>query len=169
MRALAIVMLLGGSALAEEKLDDAKIATVALTAHQIDVDRGKIAARRSKNDEVKQLAQQMVDDHSLGANEVLALATKLKVKPLDSEISKSLKDGAKKTAGQLDKLSGAGFDKAYVEAEIAYHQAVIDAVNKVLVPGAQNAEVKQLLLNTGPTLQGHLVHAQQVKARLDKK
>jgi putative membrane protein len=167
--ALAAITLAASAARADDKpLSDAQIATVALTAHQIDVERGKLAVARTKNDAVKQLAQHMVDDHTLGANEVLALAKKLGVTPEESAVSKSLKDGAAQTAAKLKGLKGAKLDRAYVEAEIAYHQAVIDAVNRVLIPGANNPEVKQALVNTGPTLQGHLVHAQQVQALLAK-
>lgn len=167
--ALAAITLAASAARADDKpLSDAQIATVALTAHQIDVERGKLAVARTKNDAVKQLAQHMVDDHTLGANEVLALAKKLGVTPEESAVSKSLKDGAAQTAAKLKGLKGAELDRAYVEAEIAYHQAVIDAVNRVLIPGANNPEVKQALVNTGPTLQGHLVHAQQVQALLAK-
>jgi putative membrane protein len=155
-------------ALAAE-LNDAQIATVALTAHQIDVERGKLAQGRTKNGEVKQFADQMVTDHQLGANEVLALAGKLKVTPQESDVTKSLKDGAAKTAAKLKGLKGAAFDKAYVEAEVEYHKAVIDAVEKVLLPAVKNAEVKEALVNTGPTLKGHLVHAEQVQTLLAKK
>jgi putative membrane protein len=164
-------LLAGGVAFAEDKpqLDDPQIATIALTAHQIDVERGKLAEKKCKTDEVRQFAEQMVNDHTLGANEVLALAKKLGVKPTESAVTKSLKDGAAQTAVKLAKLKGTAFEKAYVDAEIAYHQAVIDAVNQVLLPAVKNGEVKQALVNTGPTLQGHLAHAQQVQAFLAKK
>ena len=151
---------------AEGGLNDPQIATIALTAHQIDVTRGKMAQKKTKNDAVRQLADQMVNDHSNGANEVLALAKKLGVKPEQSAVTKSLQEGARKTAAQLEKLHGTAFDKAYVDAEVAYHMAVIDAINKVLLPAVKNEEVKKALLDTTPMLQGHLVHAQQVQASL---
>jgi putative membrane protein len=153
-------------ALADDKLNDPQIATVALTAHSIDAERADVALKRGKSEEVKQLAEQMKKDHTSGKNEVLALAKKLGVTPEESAVTKSLKDGAAKTAKQLGKLSGAAFDKAYVDAEVAYHNAVIDAINKLLIPQAKNAEVKQALENTLPTLQGHLVHAQQVQTHV---
>jgi putative membrane protein len=169
-RTLVVVgLLVAPVAYAEDKpLNDAQIATIALTAHQIDVERGKLVVDKTKNDAVKQLARHMIDDHTLGTNEVLALAKKLGVTPEESAVTKGLKDGAAQTAAKLKTLKGADLDRAYVDAEIAYHQAVIDAVNKVLLPSVKNAEVKQALVNTGPTLQAHLVHAQQVQAALAK-
>jgi putative membrane protein len=147
-------------------LNDPQIATVALTAHEIDIERGKLAQSKTNKDEVKQFADAMVNDHEAGKKEVLDLAAKLKVKPEESAVTKSLKQGAAKTKADLKKLSGPAFDKAYVDAEVAYHEAVIDAINKVLIPQAKNAEVKEALVNTVPTLEGHLQHAKNVQALL---
>jgi putative membrane protein len=162
---IALVLLAAG---AEATLNDPQIATIALTAHQIDIDRGKTALH-SKNAEVKQFAEQMVNDHTAGKKEVLALASKLGVKPEASDVTKSLEADAKKVAARLKKEKGAAFDKDYIDTEVTYHQAVIDAVKNVLIPGAQNAEVKMALQNTVPTLEGHLQHAKMVQAQVGKK
>jgi putative membrane protein len=111
----------------------------------------------------------MVNDHTAGKKEVLALAAKLGVKPQASDVSKSLQADARKAAARLKKEKGAAFDKDYIDTEVAYHQAVIDAVKTVLIPGAQNAEVKTALQNTVPTLEGHLQHAKNVQAQLGGK
>ncbi len=154
---------------AKKALNDPQIATIALTAHQIDIDRGKSAVRRSHNAEVKQFAEQMVTDHEAGKAEVLALAKQLGVTPEESDVTRSLKADAKKTAARLSKEKGAALDRDYIDTEVAYHEAVIDAVNKVLIPGAQNAQVKAALQNTVPTLEGHLQHAKNVQAQLPAK
>jgi putative membrane protein len=170
--AAAVFAGLAGAARADEAkkgLNDPQIATVALTAHQIDIDRGKTAMHRSRNAEVKQFAEQMVHDHEAGKQEVLALAKQLGVKPEESEVTKSLNGDARKIAKRLSKEKGAAFDRDYINVEVAYHQAVIDAVNKVLIPGAQNTQVKTALENTVPTLEGHLQHARNVQAQLATK
>ena len=147
-------------------LNDAQIATIALTAHQIDADRGRIAAKSSENELVKAFAKQMAKDHDRGAKEVLKLAKKLGVTPEESEVTRSLKEGAEKTGAELAKLEGAAFDKAYIEAEVAFHQAVIDAVKTVLIPSVKNEKVKKALVDAGPLLEGHLVHAKHVQKAL---
>lgn len=154
---------------AAASLSDPQIANIAVTAHKIDVERGKYALKHTKNDEVKQFAEQMVNDHQAGIKEAVALATKLHVTPEPSAVSKSLQDGAKKAHAQLKKEKGAKFDKDYIDIEVAYHQAVIDAVKNTLVPGAQNAELKTLLQNAVPTLEGHLQHAKMVQSQLGGK
>jgi len=115
---------------------------------------------------VKQFAQQMVDDHTAGKNEALALAKKLGVKPEESDATKSLKEGAAQAMKRLHNEKGAAFDRDYIDTEVGFHTAVIDAVKNVLIPGAQNAEVKTLLQNAVPTLEGHLAHAKNVQAQL---
>src|SRR5262249_14360572 len=95
--------------------------------------------------------------------------TRLGVKPETNATSKSLKNGAKTVAARLKKESGAKFDKDYITTEVGYHQAVIDAGKNVLIPNAQNQELKDLLTNTVPTLEGHLKHAQNVQTQLGAK
>ncbi len=147
-------------------LTDPQIATVALTAHQVDAENGKLAAKKTKSPEVKQFAEAMVKDHEAGAKEVTDLAKKLGVKTEESPISQDLKKSGKETAERLKKLSGTEFDRAYISAEISVHEQVINTVEKVLIPNAKNAELKAALEHTLPTLQGHLQHAKNVQNRL---
>jgi putative membrane protein len=148
------------------QLSDPQIADIALAAHNIDIARGKLALSKTKNDEVKQFAQQMIDDHGAGVKEAVALATRLGVKPEKNDTSKSLEEGAKKATARLKKESAAKFDRDYIDTEVQYHQAVIDAVKNALIPNAQNKDLKQLLTDTVPTLEGHLKHAQNVQQQL---
>jgi putative membrane protein len=63
-------------------------------------------------------------------------------------------------------LSGAAFDKAYIDNEVAYHQAVLDAVDKTLIPSASNAELKALLVKVRPAFVAHLEHAKAIQSSL---
>ena len=66
----------------------------------------------------------------------------------------------------LKKLKGAAFDKAYVAHEVAYHQAVLDAIDKTLIPSASNAELKALLVKVRPVIAEHLEHARHLQSQL---
>jgi putative membrane protein len=68
----------------------------------------------------------------------------------------------------LKTLSGAAFDKAYIDHEIAYHEAVLSAVDKTFIPSAQNAELKALLVKVRPAFVAHLDMAKQLQAELNK-
>lgn len=148
---------------------DPQIAAIVVTANQIDVDAGKLAKSRSKNKEVQQFAQQMITDHIAVNRQAAALAKKLGVKPEDSDTSKALKQAAAQTTKKLKSLKGAQFDKAYVDNEVAYHQQVLDAIDKVLVPGAKNEELKALIVKVRPAIAAHLEHAKHLQGSLPKK
>ena len=166
----AAFVLVPAMAFAQDKgPTDPQIAGIVVTANQIDVDAGKIAKSRSKNKEVRDFAQQMITDHTAVNKQAGALAKKLGVKPADSDTSKSLKKAAADTAKKLKGLKGAQFDKAYVDNEVVYHQQVLDAIDKVLIPNADNAELKGLIEKVRPAIAAHLEHAKHLQASLGKK
>jgi len=153
---------------ASAQVTDPQIAKIVVTANQVDIDAGKLAASKASHADVKKFAQTMVTDHTGVNKQAVALVTKLKVTPADNDTAKSLYDGGVKNVASLKTLKGAEFDKAYIDHEVAYHTAVLDAVDKVLIPGAQNAELKALLVSVRPAFAAHLDHAKMVQASLSK-
>jgi putative membrane protein len=148
---------------------DPQIAGIVVAANQIDIDAGKLAKSSTKNKEVSDFAQSMITDHTAVNQQASALVKKLGVKPEDSATSKSLKDGAGKNIANLKSLKGAAFDKAYVDHEVVYHQAVLDAIDKVLIPNSKNAELKALITQVRPAIAAHLAHAKMIQSSLAKK
>lgn len=163
---LAGVFALSGSAFAQSAPDDAQIAGIVVAANTVDIDAGKLAQKMAQDAEVKAFAQQMVTDHTGVNKQASALVKKLKVTPRDSELSKSLKQGGADNIAKLKSLKGKEFDRAYVDNEVSYHQAVIDALDKTLIPNASNAELKETLVKTRPAFVAHLEHAKQLQASL---
>jgi putative membrane protein len=146
---------------------DAQIAHIVVTANQVDIDAGKLAQTKASNPEVKAFAEQMIKDHTAVNKQATDLAAKLKLKPEDNETSRSLAQGGRDNLAKLKGLTkGGAFDKAYVDHEVAYHQAVIDAIDKSLIPNAKNAELKSLLEKSRPAFVAHLEHAKQIQAKL---
>ena len=148
--------------------NDAQIAHIVVTANQVDIDAGKLAESKASNKDVKAFGKQMVTDHSGVNKQAVALVTKLKVTPEDNPTSQSLKKGGDDNLKNLKTLSGAAFDRAYIEHEVVYHQAVLDALDKTLIPNAQNAELKNLLVTVRPAFVAHLEHAKSVQAKVGK-
>ncbi len=166
--AVASLALIAGSAFAQSP-NDAQIASIVVTANQVDIDAGKLAESKGSNAQVKAFGKQMVTDHSGVNKQAVALVTKLKVKPEDNATSKSLKAGGAENLANLQQLSGAAFDKAYSDHEVAYHEQVLEAIDKTLIPSAQNAELKNLLVSVRPAFVAHLDHAKMLQASLGKK
>lgn len=151
---------------AAQGINDAQIAAIVVTANQVDIDAGELAASHATNAEVRKFGQQMVTDHKGVNKSAVDLATKLKVTPQENDTSRALKSGGDQNVANLKKLKGAAFDKAYIDHEVAYHQQVIDALDKTLIPNAHNAELKALLVKVRPAFVAHLEHAKQVQSSL---
>jgi putative membrane protein len=151
-----------------QDINDAQIASIVVTANQVDIDAGRLAATKAADPEVKKFAQLMVTDHTGVNKSAVDLATKLKVTPEDNPTSRTIKAGGDENIANLKTLKGAAFDKAYVDHEVTYHQQVLDAVDKTLIPGAKNAELKALLVKVRPAFVAHLEHAKHVQASLAK-
>jgi putative membrane protein len=147
-------------------LSDPQIAAVVLAANQVDIDAGALAAKKSGNDEVKKFAERMVTDHSAVNKAAGELAGRLGVTPEETDASRGLTSGGAAARAKLDALSGAEFDKAYVDNEVAYHEAVLGVLDKQLIPSATNAELKKMLIDVRPAFVAHLDHAKQVQATL---
>ena len=115
---------------------------------------------------MRAFAANMVKDHTAVNDKALALVKKLKVTPEDNDTSKGLAKQAAEKAVELEKLSGAAFDKAYVDNEVAYHKTVNGALETTLIPSATNAELKSLLETGLKIFQGHEQHAEKLAAGL---
>jgi putative membrane protein len=160
--------LAAGGAWAQAGPSDAQIAHIVVTANQVDINAGKLAQSKASSKDVKAFGKQMVTDHTGVNKQATALAKKLKVKPEDNATSKSLMSGGEDNLKKLKGLKGKDFDKAYIDHEVAYHQAVLDAIDKTLVPNAKNEELKGLIVKVQPAFVAHLEHAKKIQASLNK-
>ena len=160
--ALALVIATPG--IAQDDLSDPQIAHIAYTAGQIDVTAAEQALAKSTNQTVIDFANLMIADHKAVNEQALALVTKLGVTPEDNATSQALSKQAADKLAELDKLEGAAFDKAYLDNEVAYHVAVNSALSTLLIPSAQNAELKALLETGLKLFTEHQHHAEMVAA-----
>src|ERR1051326_8729423 len=83
-------------------------------------------------------------------------------------VAVSLKADGDKMLAKLKAMHGAEFDKAYIDNEVSYHESVIGALDKTLLPNAKNAELKNLLETGRPIFVSHLEHAKQLQKSLSK-
>jgi putative membrane protein len=153
-------------AAAADKPSDPQIAHIAYTAGEIDIQAAKLALTKAKNKDVRAFAQDMIRDHTAVNKKALALVKKLNVTPEDNDTSRTLAKQAEEKRAQLAKLKGAAFDKAYVADEVAYHKQVNGALETLLIPSANNPELKSLLETGLKIFQGHEQHAEHVAAEL---
>jgi len=160
--AAAMTLLASTAVYAADKPSDPQIAHIAYTAGDLDIKAAEQALKKSKDKQVRGFAENMVKDHTAVNDQALALVKKLGVTPEDNDTSKSLTKGAADKLSELGKLSGAAFDKAYVDNEVAYHKTVNAALETTLIPSASNAELKSFLQTGLKIFQGHEQHAEHL-------
>lgn len=139
---------------------DADFFTKAGEAGLAEVELGKLAAQKATNPEVKKFAQKMVDDHTKAGNELKDLAAK-KGKTLPADMNSSHKSTLEKLKG----LSGADFDKAYVDAMVDDHETAVDLFENEAEDGT-DADIKAFAAKTLPTLKSHLEMINGIKAKM---
>ena len=150
---------------AADKPTDPQIAHIAYTAGDLDIKAAQQALQKSKDTNVRAFANDMVKDHTAVNDKALALVKKLNVTPEDN-MRKGLVKNADAKRSELAKLSGAAFDKAYVDNEVAYHKTVDDALATTLIPSSQNGELKSMLQTGLKIFQGHEQHAEHLASQL---
>ena len=142
-------------------LNDPTIAAIFDAANTWDIDTGGMAADRGRTRDVRAFGAMLVRDHHAVQRQGRDLLKKLKVPPTppkDFAMAKDHDAAMKK----LRKLHGKVFDRAFLEHEVAFHKAVIDAVTSTLLPAIQNAELKDLVTRVAPAFQAHMAKAQSL-------
>lgn len=154
------------TATTEAMVSDANIAAIALAANQADVDNGNQARAKTKNSDVKGFANRMVADHTTAIDSAKALAGRLNLTPEENETSQQIKATQDSIRASIKDLTGADFDRAYIDNEVTYHDQLLQAIDQTLLPSAQNPDLKKLVNDTRGVVSSHLDHAKQVQAKL---
>jgi putative membrane protein len=162
--AAALCISTPASARAQGKLDDPTIVAIFDAANTWDMETSALAEKKGTTKDVRELGTMFVRDHRMVRQQGRDLAGKLGVTPTPPKDFAMAKDHAA-AMKKLEGLSGKAFDKAYLENEVAFHKAVIDAMNTTLLPALKNAEVKDLVTKVAPAFKGHQDAAQNL---LDK-
>jgi putative membrane protein len=148
-------------------LTDPQIAMVAFVASSADSAGGIQAQERSANPDVRNFAQTMVTDHTNMNREETDLTTRLQVTPEASDMSRQLKESHDRASAELAAKTGPDYERAYIQHEVTMHENLLGALDRQLIPNAQNPDLKALLQKVRPAVQAHLERAKQIQQRLN--
>lgn len=151
---------------AMEPLSDAQIVMVADVANSAEIETSKLAQTKAKDAKVKKFAAMMVKDHGAAQKKQATLVKQAKIAPAESPLSTGLKSETDAGVKSLKDAKGADFDRAYVALQVKMHQDTLDALDKRLLPSAQNPELKTLLTEMRATVEAHLKEAKELEASL---
>ncbi len=146
-------------------LDDPTIIAIFDEANTADIETGDLAAKRGKSEDVRKFGAMISHDHKTVRQLGRDLAAKLGVTPTAPKPDQGAIDHTA-AMKKLGALKGAAFDHAFLLHEVAFHAAVIDAINKTLLPAIQNAELKALVVKVAPAFQAHMMAAQALDTKL---
>lgn len=156
------VILLAQAKSSAPAIDDAAIVGIFDIANTWDIATGSLAATKASSKEVKDFGAMLARDHKVVQDSGRALAGKLKVNPTPVPADFPLKVQHEAAMKKLQGLSGAAFDQAFLEHEVAFHKAVIDAVNTAFLPAIKSVELKAFVQKIAPAFVAHQVAAEQL-------
>jgi putative membrane protein len=135
---------------------DTSFAIKAAQANMAEVELGKVAQQKAMSDDVKKFGQMMVEDHTKALDDLKSAAASKNVTwptTLDAE--------HKKLSDKLSKLSGAAFDREYMQAMVDGHKKVAADLRKESQSGT-DSELKAWASKTLPTVEAHLKQAETI-------
>jgi putative membrane protein len=150
-------------------ITDANIAAIVVTANTIDIQYAEMAIAKSQTPAVREFAEMVKKDHQSVNEAAGALVARLGVTPEMNTIAFDLRDDAEVKRLTLRDFEGAAFDSAYAANEITYHTTVLGAIDNALIPSAQNAELKALLVAVRPAVAAHLEHARTLASQVGRR
>lgn len=139
---------------------DAMFLSTAAQANLGEVDAGRLAEQKASDSDVRKFGQHMVEDHTAANGELVSLARRKGI-TVPSETDSE----HKKIASKLANLSGAEFDRKYMEAMVNGHQKVV-ALFEANSKSARDADIRAFAEGQLPTLRKHLKMARDIYSRL---
>ena len=147
-------------------LTDPQITDIAYRAGALDITNAELALKRSHDRAVLAFARDMIRDHTAVNRKLLALTRRLHILAENNPTSQALIRQSDQARAEIAGLSGAAFDQAYIQNEIAYHRTVNSALKSELIPDARNPQLKRLLETGLKIFEGHERHAEAIASRM---
>ena len=163
--AVAVELSARSSPTNEAALDDPTIVAIFDAANTADIETGLLAAERGHSKEVRAFGEMLARDHKQVRQTGRDLATKLGVTPTPPQDDAAAKAHAQ-AIKTLRSKSGAEFDRAFLQHEVAFHKSVIDAVKSTLLPAIHNEELRALVVKVAPAFEAHMLAAQGLQNQL---
>ncbi len=145
---------------------DPEVAMVLSVSNIVEVREGNVARDRATAKAVKDFASMMASEHALRASKTENALAKKEIPSADSDLSRQMDTDSGKEVAALRALTGADFDRAYMDRTIAFHRYVIETIDKTLKPAAKKKEVIAAVDETRAAEQKHLEKAEEIRKGL---
>lgn len=151
---------LGGMDSPSASMQDNLFFSATAESNQMEIQESQMAQSMSQNQQVKQFAQKMIDDHTKAGNDLKQLATSK-----GAMLPTRLDDMHQDMVDKLQKTNGTDFDKCYADQQVKAHEMTIAEVQKEADSGT-DSDIKMAARNLIPTLKMHLQMAADLQNSL---
>ena len=158
MVAFCAIAMVPNPALAQNA--DQDFAMKAANGGKMEVELGRLAAKKGRHAAVKSFGRRMVTDHTVAGNKLKAIARRKSI-----TLPQTLDADAKAKVDQLAPLNGAAFDRAYMDMMVMDHEEDVTLFEAEATSGS-DAQLKAFAAATLPTLKRHLSMAKQTAAKV---
>ena len=124
-----------------------------------EVQDAQLAEQKATSTDVKQFASLMITDHTQANQELIQIA-----RSQGLSLPKTPMQAEQRSLEEMQKLSGASFDRQYVKEQVRDHQKTVALFQKEADSG-QDPQLKAFAQKYLPKLQQHLQMAQSLAAR----
>jgi len=152
-----------GDAAAE--LSDPQIAAVTSTANAGEGAQANAARPKLTQPDAQAFADMMVAMHTAAQTRQATLLMQKGITPQENPVSTQLKQESDAIVAQLSAAT-APVDLAYMEAQVMVHQKVLTTLDTVLIPSADDAQLKAELTTSRGEVSAHLSMAQAIRNKL---
>lgn len=148
-------------------LTDGNIVAILAASGEAEIVPSDSVRDRLEDERVKRFAQHMITQHTALNDTVSTVARQNNITPAPNAVSAQLDSTSRATVQQLRGLSGARLDLAFMQYMVASHDSARHAVKTVLIPSAQNPQLRATIeKKVLPVVEAHLVEAQNILASL---
>jgi putative membrane protein len=145
---------------------DAEIVGALQAADQGEMEAGDLGVEKAARSDVKSYAAKMKKEHASHLERLNRVASEQGITGAESEFSSGLRRHSTEMNGALRPLSGADFDRAYIDGMVADHQALLDAIDERFIPSAKNDKLRSELRRTRSAVNEHLRDARRIQSRI---
>ena len=146
----------------DKKFTDTHFVDHAYTSGQNEVLMNRMALQRSQNEDVRKLAQKMIEDHSKSNQELTLLVSELRIAVPDKPLPEQEKDMRRLSSNEVK-----NFDKEFMDHMVMSHEKGV----KLFEQGSKelkNEKLKEFATKTLPTLKEHLKLAKETRDKVAK-
>jgi putative membrane protein len=135
-------------------------------ANTTEIQLSNLAAKKASSPQVKEIARKLVAHHTRNREAVRALAQKVNVTLTPARGGSISSADSVALPQNLQGLSGAAFDKAWLQYQIEAHNSNIQRIQNQTLPAMHDPQIKSYLQKTLTDMQGHLASLEQVEQEI---